>query len=531
MRMRWVLTKKSSGEAKARLVIKGYEDRDLSVLATASPTCSRRARNFVLLIAAQNGWKLQKGDVTAAFLQAGATEEDRNSYVEPPPDVKKDIGMDDGDHCKLIGPGYGTVHAPRCWWQKVRADFKSLGTTGMKFEPCVWGIYNKDGQLVGLAMSHVDDFVFAGNPHEEAWTTFLGQAKSLYNWGSWETDNITQCGVHITEMSDGGFLLKQTEEIKKVKEISLDDGRRKVSPRPLTPTEVTKIRGVCGECQWYGTQTAPQALAKLAEIMATLPKADTSIIKEVNAMVRLLHECADVGIRIFAHEKVHFLGWSDATWGSRPDGSSQGGQLITVCDAQTAAGELGTFSVVDWGTKKLRRVARSSLSAEMQAASDCEGELLYCRMAYLEMQKGHVSLENPNEVVKEIPADLITDSKALYDSLMKNESACLGLEERRSGIEGLALKESLGLSGCSVRWIHSHAQLADGLTKSMAIAQDLLRNFLRAPRWRIIFDERYLSARKRLAAGIGIFDRVEEGDREKANEVLETRATERAKME
>ena len=96
-------------------------------------------------------------------------------------------------------------------------------------------------------------------------------------------------------------------------------------------------------------------------------------------------------------------------------------------------------------------MARSSLSAEMQAASDCEGELLYCRMAYLEMQKGHVSLENPNEVVKEIPADLITDSNALYDSLMKNESACLGLEERRSGIEGLALKESLSLSGCSVR--------------------------------------------------------------------------------
>ena len=57
----------------------------------------------------------------------------------------------------------------------------------------------------------------------------------------------------------------------------------------------------------------------------------------------------------------------------------------------------------------------------------------------------------------------------------------------------------------------------------MAIAQDLLRNFLRAPRWRIIFDERYLSARKRLAAGIGIFDRVEEGDREKANEILEIR--------
>jgi hypothetical protein len=177
--------------------------------------------------------------------------------VDPPKDVKRIIGMEDGDLCKLIGPGYGTVHAPRCWWQKVRTDFKNLGAAEMKFEPCVWGIYNKTGELVGLLMSHVDDFVFAGNPHEEAWASFLQQSKKLYYWVFWETNNITQCGVQISEMSDGGFMLKQTDKIKKVKEISLDNGRRKVSPRPLTPTEVTRIRGVCSECQWYGTQTVP----------------------------------------------------------------------------------------------------------------------------------------------------------------------------------------------------------------------------------------------------------------------------------
>ncbi len=110
----------------ACLVIKGYEDWDLSALATASPTCSRWARNLVLLIAAQNGWKLQKGDVTAAFLQAGDTEADRNSYVDPPNDVKNIIGMEDGDLCKLIGPGYGTVHAPRCWWQKSAPTLRTL---------------------------------------------------------------------------------------------------------------------------------------------------------------------------------------------------------------------------------------------------------------------------------------------------------------------------------------------------------------------------------------------------------------------
>ena len=62
----------------------------------------------------------------ASVPQAGDTEADRNSYVEPPSDVKYSIGMKDVDLCKLIGPGYGTVHAPRCWWQKSAPTLRTV---------------------------------------------------------------------------------------------------------------------------------------------------------------------------------------------------------------------------------------------------------------------------------------------------------------------------------------------------------------------------------------------------------------------
>ena len=88
---------------------------------------------------------------------------------------------------------------------------------------------------------------------------------------------------------------------------------------------------------------------------------------------------------------------------------------------------------------------------------------------------------------------------------------------------GLALKQGLVRSGCKVKWVNSHAQVSDGLTKSPSNAVLLLRNFLESARWRVIFDERHLSAKKRMAAGIGIFDDVMDGDREKANENLERR--------
>ncbi len=117
MRMRWVLTRQSSSKAKPRLVIKGYEDRDLPPSVSASPTCSMHARNVVLLIAAH--------------------------HVDPPADVRQILGVEADDFCKLVGPGYGTVNAPRSWWQRVRQDFKVLKASEMKLEPCVWGVHGK----------------------------------------------------------------------------------------------------------------------------------------------------------------------------------------------------------------------------------------------------------------------------------------------------------------------------------------------------------------------------------------------------
>ena len=57
MRVRWILTRKTDGTAKARLVLLGYQDRDLDKLKSASPTASRRARNNFLQIAAHRRWK------------------------------------------------------------------------------------------------------------------------------------------------------------------------------------------------------------------------------------------------------------------------------------------------------------------------------------------------------------------------------------------------------------------------------------------------------------------------------------------
>ena len=97
------------------------------------------------------------------------------------------------------------------------------------------------------------------------------------------------------------------------------------------------------------------------------------------------------------------------------------------------------------------------------------------------------------------------------------------MEERRRGIEALSLRQLLRSCGTRLRWVHSHAMLADGLTKNSTLAHQLLRSFLIRGEWCLRYDERFLSARKRAAAGMDIFDPVEESDVFRARAELERR--------
>ena len=97
----------------------------------------------------------------------------------------------------------------------------------------------------------------------------------------------------------------------------------------------------------------------------------------------------------------------------------------------------------------------------------------------------------------------MTDCKAFYDGVVKSESAGLGLDERRTAIEALALRRALEEGDTLVRWVHSHAQLADGMTKASLQAFYVLHSFLKRQRWKIVHDERFLPARqKRLSGGV-----------------------------
>ena len=56
-------------KAKARLVVKGFQDPDIGTLNSDSPTMTRDSRMLLLQTVSSHQWMVQGFDITTAFLR------------------------------------------------------------------------------------------------------------------------------------------------------------------------------------------------------------------------------------------------------------------------------------------------------------------------------------------------------------------------------------------------------------------------------------------------------------------------------
>ena len=106
-----------------------------------------------MALGANSGFKVVSMDIRAAFLQAKIL--DREVYVRPPEDIKKE-----GKIWKLLKPLYDLDDASQKFYLKVKETLKELGLKTLPGDEHLIEI--RDGKLLGVVLSHVDDFTVAG---------------------------------------------------------------------------------------------------------------------------------------------------------------------------------------------------------------------------------------------------------------------------------------------------------------------------------------------------------------------------------
>ncbi|CAE7943401.1 RE2 [Symbiodinium necroappetens] len=508
MRMRWVLTWKSDPQpenpdhhkAKARLVVVGFEDPDLTEVSRASPTMTRRTRQLLYVLARLRGWRTMKADVKAAFLQGEGSQQQREIFAMPPCELSQAMNIPPGEAIQLVKAAYGLVNAPAEWYKSVHATLSRLGFQRLRTEPCCWRLTRYVAGkpvLLGVVVAHVDDFILAGNENDEMWLQAVRDFHSTYRWSPWECRDYPHCGVQIHE-GEQETVMSQADYCAQLKQIEVSNRDEDL---PATEEEKSQLRGLLGGIQWRAYSTAPQHLATLSMLQTQANAATVKTLKAANKLCREVYHHRHETIRIqdlgVQPEDVVFLTWCDAAVGNRPDLKSTGGHLVCASVPAILEGESAPVIPISWKSGKLQRVSRSSLAAETQACSEAEEELMYVRVQWWEMLGYDIDLRRPEQACSKVTGALITDAKSLYDVLMKGDlnSAAAGLKEKYSALEALSLIERIHASKTKIRWVHSDAQVADALTKPSP--SGALHALLTLGRWKLIYDPSFTSAKKR----------------------------------
>ena len=503
LRMRWIYTFKAAEpgkvKAKARMVILGYSDPSLLEQETSSPAMSRQSKMLFFNFATAKRWRLLAGDVKTAFLQAKAPNREHPLHAQPLPELAEAMNLTESQMVELLGSAYGLTSAPREWYQDLTSTLRRLKAQACLSDPCVWRLFDEnDEKVIGLIGLYVDDILFCGDEGNEIYCQFLHDLHQAYSWSPWESDNFSHCGVRIQQFADASILLDHSEFCSELMQMP---SRSKDDDSELTAQEISQARAILGSIQWRASQTAPQHSAKVSYLLSMLATKKGEVVEMVNKLVREVHLARHISVKIQQLDcepaRMILAGWSDAAVANRPDLKSTGGHLFGLMNPSEVQQGYGKVNAITWKSSRLARVARSSLSAETQALADLDGEMMYARLTWAEMNGHRGDLKLKDEWIRSVSAFMVIDARALFDALERGDLTISSMKDKFSALETLALAQSMTMLGTHLQWTDSDHQLADGLTKIQK--QDQLKRFLVSGSWRLRHPGALMSAKKRRA--------------------------------
>lgn len=139
-----------------------------------------------MAVIASEGWQCETIDIKAAFLQGRKI--DRDIHVIPPEEAKED-----GMIWKLNKAAYGLTDASPNWYLSVKDELTKFGCKQSELDKALFRWYSGNGNLEGIFVMHVDDFLFAGT--KAFVLSVIDPIVNKYKVGKRQVDNFCYVGL------------------------------------------------------------------------------------------------------------------------------------------------------------------------------------------------------------------------------------------------------------------------------------------------------------------------------------------------
>jgi hypothetical protein len=223
---------------------------------------------------------------------------------------------------------------------------------------------------------------------------------------------------------------------------------------PTTRAKRLFYRSTVGSMLFVGQVTSPIASRTAGTLSSALSNLCVKDIKYMNAAIRKLKaRLPSVSELAFLrtnnrHEQPFWLTFSDASF-HEDVAKNRSGVLITRAFGLQKE---SPFHVINFCSHRLRRVARSTKTAETLAASEAYDRAHYCRAVAKWMDK-----------IFSRGLLLVLDNSSLYSDVSTTRSP----KEKRLKADLALLREAFKTGALSaVIWAETSAQLADAMTKA-----------------------------------------------------------------
>ena len=468
MKMRWVLTYKSDGRAKARLVVLGFQAPNLVETQASSPTLSKLGKLLLLTVVANNRWMLESADVASAFLQAIQDLEQEELFVQAPVELGAAFGgsgADDMTVLKLRRAFYGLCHAPRRWFETVSETLIKAGWRQLQYDKCLFVLLDASGHLVGIAGCHVDDFILGGDDKSQVFLKAKDSLKRAFEWGKWDVSSFEFAGCNIQQKPDGTIFMDQKVYSEKwMEEIPLSSTRAAQPRAKATAQEISAIRGALGTLAWRANQVSPQFLADVGLMLSEVPVATVDLMLRLNKIIREAKRTADQ-VLIFhpfavSWKDLAVITWADAAQNNRVNKGSTIGMLTCMAPRQILDGDRVPMNLVAWRSQKAPREVLGPNGSEVQAITIGEDLTFLVRSVWAEIHGISPIRGRQDELIRDRTVGaLVMDSRGIYDAMTRNTSALHGLRSSRAGYElTIAVKQAIAAGTC-LRWVAGQSSL------------------------------------------------------------------------
>ena len=436
--VKWVYSIKEDGRYRARLVARGFEQKDKSVFDCYAPvTCMDSVRLFFSLAASMDMTIIQF-DVSCAFLNGSITGE---VYICQPP------GFDDGSGriCKLNRGLYGLRDSPKSWNILFDQTARNFGFKSTILDPCFYFI-NEPNKLT-IMIVYVDDGLIASTDKHRPLKIFNEFQRKF------EVRKIDrQCflGIEFIRNRQNRTILLHQEKylLNKLKTFNMAETRPTKTPFAVgndpydenSPINtIFPYREAVGALLYLSCKTRPD-IAYTVSLLARFSNSVREIhIQSVKRLFRYLNHTRNMGINVGGKQQL--IGYSDADLA----GDKQ--------NYRTTTGHLIFYGgPVLWKTKLHRVTIDNTTEAEYVAASLCSKDIRYVQNMLNELG---ISTETPV-----LYCDNQSSIHQIYGSSISHKL-------RHISIKYHMIRGQVENGNMIVKWINSADQLADILTKPL----------------------------------------------------------------